>query len=431
MQDFTRRNFLKVAGISSAAAFTGIGCAANGMRGADKAHVVVVGGGSGGATAAKYIKQFSPNMRVTLIEPNATYYTCYGSNWVIGGFAGMDDIAHGYDTLRDDYGIEIIEDRVTAVDADARSVRLSGGDRVSYDKLVMSPGIDFRYDDMPGISESDADRIPHAWKAGSQTELLRSQLRDMPNGGVFVMVAPPNPFRCPPGPYERVSLVANYFKQEKPRSKIIILDPKDGFSKQGLFEEGWAEHYGDMIEWRAGSDGGRAEEIDVSNMTVLADSGFERVRADVLNFIPAQRAGQIAHDVGLTNDEGWVPVDQLTFKSEMDDNIYVLGDASVAGAMPKSGHSANNQGKIVAAAIVREVSGQEPINPSSANTCYSLVTPDYAISVAAVYQYQDGAMAGVSGAGGVSPSGASSSFRRREAEYTRAWYAGITNDIWG
>lgn len=177
--------------------------------------------------------------------------------------------------------------------------------------------------------------------------------------------------------------------------------------------------------------GRRAEEIDVSNMTVLADSGFERVRADVLNFIPAQRAGQIAHDVGLTNDEGWVPVDQLTFKSEMDDNIYVLGDASVAGAMPKSGHSANNQGKIVAAAIVRQLAGQEPINPSSANTCYSLVTPDYAVSVAAVYQYQDGAMAGVSGAGGVSPSGASTSFRRREAEYTRAWYNGITSDIWG
>ncbi|WP_018878101.1 NAD(P)/FAD-dependent oxidoreductase [Thioalkalivibrio sp. ALE28] len=431
MHDFTRRNFLKVAGISSAAAFAGIGCAANGMRGADKAHVVVVGGGSGGATAAKYIKQFSPDMRVTLIEPNATYHTCYGSNWVIGGFADMDFIAHGYDTLRDDYGIEIVQDRVTAVDASARSVRLAGGDSMSYDKLVMSPGIDFRYDDMPGISEADADRVPHAWKAGSQTELLRSQLQNMPNGGVFVMVAPPNPFRCPPGPYERVSLVANYFKQEKPRSKIIILDPKDGFSKQGLFEEGWAEHYGDMIEWRAGSEGGRAEEIDVDNMTVLADSGFERVRADVLNFIPAQRAGQIAHDVGLTNDEGWVPVDQLTFKSEMDDNIYVLGDASVAGAMPKSGHSANNQGKIVAAAVVRELSGQEPINPSSANTCYSLVTPDYAISVAAVYQYKDGAQAGVDGAGGVSPSGASSSFRSREAQYTRAWYAGITRDIWG
>ncbi|WP_018949144.1 FCSD flavin-binding domain-containing protein [Thioalkalivibrio sp. ALMg11] len=431
MHDFNRRNFLKVAGVSGAAALTGIGCATNGMREAERAHVVVVGGGSGGATAAKYIKQFSPNMRVTLIEPNATYYTCYGSNWVIGGFAGMDDIAQGYDTLRDEYGIEIVQDRVTAVDATARSVRLAGGDSMGYDKLVMSPGIDFRYDDMPGISEADADRIPHAWKAGSQTELLRSQLHSMPNGGVFVMVAPPNPFRCPPGPYERVSLVAHYLKQEKPRSKIIILDPKDGFSKQGLFEEGWAEHYGDMIEWRAGSSGGRAEEIDVSNMTVLADSGFERVRADVLNFIPAQRAGQIAHDVGLTNDAGWVPVDQLTFKSEMDDNIYVLGDASVAGAMPKSGHSANNQGKIVAAAIVRELAGQEPINPSSANTCYSLVTPDYAVSVAAVYQYQDGAQAGVSGAGGVSPSGASASFRRREAGYTRAWYNGITSDIWG
>lgn len=431
MHNFTRRHFLKAFGITSAAAITGIGCAPRAARNGAKAHVVVVGGGSGGATAARYLKQFSPDMMVTLIEPNATYVTCYGSNWVIGGFESMDAITHGYQNLRDRDGIDVIEDKVVGVDADSRTVRLESGGSLQYDKLVMSPGIDFRYDDMPGIEEADAETIPHAWKAGSQTELLRSQLLEMPNGGVFVMVAPPNPFRCPPGPYERVSLIAHYLKGHKPRSKIIVLDAKDNFSKQGLFEEGWEMHYGDMIEWRAASDGGLVEEIDVGEMTARADSGFERVRADVMNFIPAQRAGQIAHDVGLTNDEGWVPVDQRTFKSEMDDNIYVLGDASVAGAMPKSGHSANNQGKIVAAAIVRELMDQEPIDPSSANTCYSLITPEHGISVAAVYKYQDGAQAGVEGAGGVSPSGETSSFRRREAEYTRAWYAGITQDIWG
>lgn len=431
MNHLTRRRFLKAAGITGAATFAGVSFAADNSHATNGAHIVVVGGGSGGATAAKYMKKFAPELRVTLIEPNATYYTCYGSNWVLSGFASMDDIAQTYGSLRDHHDINVVADRVTAVDADNHRVHLQGGDSLSYDKLIMSPGIDFRYDSVDGITESDASKIPHAWKAGDQTRLLRAQLEAMPNGGVFVMVAPPNPFRCPPGPYERVSLVAHYFKQHKPRSKIIVLDAKDNFSKQGLFEEGWEKHYGDMIEWRAASEGGRVEAVDVGEKTARADSGFERVKADVMNFIPRQQAGQIVHDAGLTNDEGWVPVDQQTFKTEADDNIYVLGDASVAGAMPKSGHSANNQGKIVAAAVVRELSGQEPINPSSANTCYSLVAPDYAISVAAVYQYQDGAQTGVSGAGGVSPSGASPEFRAREADFTRGWYQGITQDIWG
>ncbi|WP_019592054.1 NAD(P)/FAD-dependent oxidoreductase [Thioalkalivibrio sp. ALRh] len=430
MQQFNRRRFLQAFGITSLASVTGVsGAIAGGYS--NGARIVVVGGGSGGATAAKYLKTFSPGLDVTLIEPNSTYHTCYGSNWVIGGFEDMDNIAQTYDALRDRHGIKVVADSVTAVDADKRRVHLAGGDEVKYDKLVMSPGIDFRYDAVEGISEDDAEAIPHAWKAGEQTRILRSQLTDMPDGGVFVMVAPPNPFRCPPGPYERVSLIAHYFKQEKPKSKIIVLDAKDNFSKQGLFEEGWEEHYGDMIEWRGASDGGNVQEIDVGEKMAITEEGFERVKADVMNFIPHQHAAKIAHDVGLTNDEGWVPVDQRTFKSEMDGNIYVLGDSSVAGAMPKSGHSANNQGKIVAAAIVRELMDQEPFDPSSANTCYSLITPDHGVSVAAVYQYKDGAQAGVDGSGGVSPSGESADFRKREAEYTRGWYKGITYDIWG
>ncbi|WP_020146509.1 NAD(P)/FAD-dependent oxidoreductase [Thioalkalivibrio sp. ALJ15] len=431
MHNFTRRHFLKAFGITSAAALTGIGLTPLAAHSAGKAHVVVVGGGTGGATAARYLKQLSPDMAVTLIEPNATYVTCYGSNWVLGGFESIEAITHGYDNLRDRDGVDVIQDKVIGVDADSRTVRLESGDSLQYDKLVMSPGIDFKYEDMPGIEEADAETIPHAWKAGSQTELLRAQLQAMPNGGVYVMVAPPNPYRCPPGPYERVSMVAYYLKTHKPRSKVIVLDPKENFAKQGLFEEGWAEHYGDMIEWRGGHNGGRVEEIDVSGKTAHADGGQERVRADVMNFVPAQRAGQIAHDAGLTNEEGWAPVDQRTFKSVMDDNIYVIGDASVAGAMPKSGHAANNQGKIVAAAILRELSGQEPLDPSSASTCYGLITPDYGVSIAAVYQYQNGAQAAVEGSGGVSPLGQSSTFRRQEAEHTRAWYAGITQDIWG
>ncbi len=431
MQNFTRRNFLKTVGLSGAAAFTGMGCAANGMAGNEKAHVVVVGGGTGGATAAKYLKTFSPGIDVTLIEPNPTYYTCYGSNWILGGVEEMDYIAQSYDALSTQHGVNVVQDRVVAVDASQRRVRLANGDSVNYDRLVMSPGISFDYERTPGITEADAGQIPHAWKAGSQTRILRDQLRAMPNGGTFVMVAPPNPFRCPPGPYERVSMVAHYFKQNKPRSKIIILDTKDGFSKQGLFEEGWAQHYGDMIEWRPASGGGQVEEIDVNGMTAITESGFTRVKADVMNYIPAQKAGKIAHDAGMTNDQGWVPVDQATFRSEMDENIFVLGDSSVAGAMPKSGHSANTQGKMVAATISQELAGRDPVTPSAVNTCFSLITPEYGISVAAVYEFKDGQIAGVEGAGGLSPSGASESVRRQEANYTRAWYQGITNDVWG
>lgn len=431
MQNFTRRNFLKTVGLSGAAAFTGMGCAANGMAGNEKAHVVVVGGGTGGATAAKYLKTFSPGIDVTLIEPNPTYYTCYGSNWVLGGVEEMDYIAQSYDALSTQHGVNVVQDRVVAIDASQRRVRLANGDSVNYDRLVMSPGISFDYERTPGITEADAEQIPHAWKAGSQTRILRDQLRAMPNGGTFVMVAPPNPFRCPPGPYERVSMVAHYLKQNKPRSKIIILDSKDGFSKQGLFEEGWAQHYGDMIEWRPASEGGRVEEIDVNGMTAITESGFTRVKADVMNYIPAQKAGKIAHDAGMTNDQGWVPVDQATFRSEMDENIFVLGDSSVAGAMPKSGHSANTQGKMVAATISQELAGRDPVTPSAVNTCFSLITPEYGISVAAVYELKDGQIAGVEGAGGLSPSGASENVRRQEANYTRAWYQGITNDVWG
>jgi sulfide dehydrogenase [flavocytochrome c] flavoprotein subunit len=408
-----------------------MGCAANGMAGNEKAHVVVVGGGTGGATAAKYLKTFSPGIDVTLIEPNPTYYTCYGSNWVLGGVEEMDYIAQSYDALSTQHGVNVVQDRVVAIDASQRRVRLANGDSVNYDRLIMSPGISFDYERTPGITEADAEQIPHAWKAGSQTRILRDQLRAMPNGGTFVMVAPPNPFRCPPGPYERVSMVAHYLKQNKPRSKIIILDSKDGFSKQGLFEEGWAQHYGDMIEWRPASEGGRVEEIDVNGMTAITESGFTRVKADVMNYIPAQKAGKIAHDAGMTNDQGWVPVDQATFRSEMDENIFVLGDSSVAGAMPKSGHSANTQGKMVAATISQELAGRDPVTPSAVNTCFSLITPEYGISVAAVYELKDGQIAGVEGAGGLSPSGASENVRRQEANYTRAWYQGITNDVWG
>lgn len=437
MTQFSRRSFLKAAGLGSASALVGLGAASSVAKASKNAHVIVIGGGSGGATAAKYLKRFSPDLNVTLIEPHATYHTCYGSNWVLGGHAEMDEIAQTYDALQSRHGVKVVQDTVTGIDPDARSVKTAGGETMKYDRLVLSPGIDFRYDNVEGITEADAERVPHAWKAGEQTVILRKQLEAMPDGGVFVMVVPGNPFRCPPGPYERAAMAAWYFKREKPKSKILILDNKENFSKQGLFMSGWKEHYGDMIEWVPSSRGGMVEEVDVANLTAISDGGFNQFKADVLNFVPAQQAGKIAHDAGLAAGH-WCPVNQMTFESRVHRGIYVIGDASIAGAMPKSGHSANGQGKVAAASVARDLAGLEPKATPAANTCYSLVTPDHAISVAGIYtfepgerEWEDGQMVLVPGSGGVSPAEATADVRRLESVYTKGWYDGITADIWG
>lgn len=427
----SRRHFLKVLGAGGAAG----ALAACGTLPGEKttgAHVVVVGGGSGGATAAKYLRRFDPDIRVTLIEPTATYHTCYGSNWVLGGLRRMEDIAQTYGALRDRHGVTVIQDRVTAIDADTNRVTLASGQTVNYDRLVVSPGIDFKWATAAqGAGPDTVEQIPHAWQAGPQTVILRRQLEAMPDGGVFVMVAPGNPFRCPPGPYERASMVAHYFKTHKPRSKVLILDNKENFSKQGLFLAGWKENYGDMIEWVPSTSGGQVSAIDVARKTAVSDGGLNRFQADVLNYIPPQTAGRIAHDAGLTNDTGWCPVNQVTFESNIVPGVYVIGDSSIAGAMPKSGHSANSQGKLVAAAIVNNLKGRDPIAPSMVNTCYSLITPDWGISVANVYAFSEDSIKGVPDSGGVSPGDADRNFRRMEANYTRGWYNSITADIWG
>lgn len=429
MQNITRRHFIKVAGAASAASIlVGGGCA---RRTDARPRVVVVGGGFGGATCAKYLRRYDDNLDVTLVEPAKQYVTCPGSNWVLGGMREMADITHDYSTLRDTHGVNVIHDWVEAIDADAREVRLKGGERLEYDRLVVSPGIDFRWDAVEGYGAEVSERIPHAWKAGAQTELLQKQLQAMPDGGTFIMVAPPNPFRCPPGPYERVSMVAHYFKNQKPRSKILILDAKDAFSKQGLFTAGWEQLYPGMIEWVAGSQGGIVERLEADAMRVVTEEGFTTHQGDVINFIPAQHAGRIARDSGLTDADGWCPVDQRTFESTIHPGVHVIGDAAVAGAMPKSGHSANNQAKMCAAAIVAAMHDLELPAPSHVNTCYSLVSPDYGISVAAVYRLQAEAIEGVEGAGGVSPAEADARFRAQEALYAQGWYAGITQDTFG
>jgi sulfide dehydrogenase [flavocytochrome c] flavoprotein subunit len=309
----------------------------------------------------------------------------------------------------------------------AKRVELKGGEKLNYDSLVLSPGIDFRWDAIENYNEAAARTIPHAWKAGEQTKILRRQLEAMQDGGVVIVAPPANPFRCPPGPYERVSLIAHYLKAHKPKSKILILDAKDKFSKQPLFMQGWDALYPGMVEWVKGSDLGGIERVDAATRTLYSTFGKE-FTADVINLIPPQKAGVIAHTTGLVNADGWCPVDQRSFESAIHKDVYVIGDASVAGQMPKSGFAANSQGKVCAAALAAKILGIEMPDPSYVNTCYSLVSPDYGISVAAVYRLAEGEIKKVEGAGGVSPQDVDREFRRAEARYAVGWYQSITSD---
>ena len=340
----------------------------------------------------------------------------------------MSDIAHGYGAMKNKHGVRVIHAKAKNINGNSKTVTLDNGRKLDFDRAIVSPGIDLRFDSMEGYSQSAAGKMPHSWKAGPQTALLRKQLEAMPDGGTVLICPPGNPFRCPPGPYERTSLIAHYLKTHKPKSKIIVLDAKEKFSKQGLFMSGWDLHYGDLIEWRAGSAGGKISRVDTQNMQVETEFGMEK--GDVVNFIPAQHAGKVARDSGLTNKKGWCPVNQVTFESTLQPGIHVIGDASIAGKMPKSGFSANSQGKVAAAAIVSELAGQEPIEPSYANTCYSLITPEHGISVAKVYKISDKkTIVGVKGSGGVSPKNEDPIVRRQEAIYTQGWYDAIVQDM--
>lgn len=309
-----------------------------------------------------------------------------------------------------------------------RYVKGKDGSTYYFDKLVVSPGVSFKWDAFDGYSEAVANKeMPHAWKAGPQTTLLRKQLLAMKDGGVCYISAPPNPFRCPPGPYERAAQIAMYFKHHKPKSKVIILDTKDRFSKQGLFKQGWAQHYGDMIEWVSGVEGGILEGVDAKNMTLIGE--VDEYKGDVINIIPPQMAGHIAHVAGLTDDYGWCPVDQKTFESSIHQDIHVIGDACKVGKMPKSGYAANSQGKVCAKAIVAHLNGTPVEEPSYVNTCYSIVAHNHGFSVAAVYQLQDGVILPVKGSGGLSPMDASKQTRANEVQYALGWYKHITSDM--
>ena len=429
MSKTTRRDFVLSVGALGAATSV-LGWPGLGHAKAGGGRVVVIGGGFGGATCAGYLRRLSSDIDVTLVERDTMFMTCPFSNAVLGGLYDMDFITHGYDSLRDDHGVKVVHDSAVDVDANAKKVRLAGGSSLDYDRLVVSPGIDLRWGAIEGYDEAASATMPHAWKAGEQTTILRKQLEAMPDGGVVIIAAPPNPFRCPPGPYERASLIAHYLKKHKPRSNILIYDAKPKFSKQPLFEQGWAALYPGMIEWISESDGGAIDAVDVKARTVNPTFGDPQ-KGDVINVIPPQKAGMIAEIAGLADESGWCSVDQRTFESKAHKDIHVIGDASIATPMPKSGFAASSQGKVCATAIVASLSGQEMPDPSYVNTCYSLVGPDYGISVAAVYRLGDNGIAAVAGAGGVSPKDADAEFRVAESRYALGWYQSITSDIWG
>ncbi|WP_018412368.1 NAD(P)/FAD-dependent oxidoreductase [Methyloversatilis thermotolerans] len=419
-----RRNFLQgVAGASALAAL--YGCAGAG-KGSGKGHVVVVGGGYGGATAAKYISMWSNgSIRVTLVERDAAFVSCPISNLVIAGERQMSDITVGYEGLAK-YGIKVVQDEVTAVDPERRVVRLARGGNLSYDKLVLSPGVDFTYDALPGMQSAAAQQaILHAWKAGAQTVALRRQLEAMPDGGVFAIAIPRAPYRCPPGPYERASVVAHYFKTRKPKSKVLVLDANEEIvSKKGLFLKAWADHYKDIIEYRPQSE---LRDVDVAGRTAILE--FEQVKADVLNVIPPQRAGHIAAQAGLKLiNNRWVDIDWLTMQSTSTPHVHVLGDAIFpAPTMPKSGHMANQHAKLAAAALINMMSGMPPSDsPLVMNTCYSFVDASSAIHVSSVHAYDAATkqVQPVKGAGGLSPAPS-----EMEGKFALAWARNIWADM--
>ena len=391
-----------------------------------KPRVIVIGGGYGGATCGRNLHRLG--MAVTLIEENAVYTSCPFSNLVLHGSRDIAAQRFNYDAIARE-GVEVVAMRAQGVDGAARRVLLSDGRTLAYDRLVLSPGIDVRFDALPGYDSSAADIMPHAWKAGAQTLLLRKQLEAMPDGGTFVMSVPNNPYRCPPGPYERASLIAHYFKTQKPKSKLIVLDAKDVFSKQRLFLDAWKALYPDILEYVPLASGGKTTEIDAKTKTVITEFGAHK--GDVVNVIPPQRAGAIAEVAGATDRSGWCPIDPVTFESKLQPNIHVIGDAAIAGAMPKSAFSANAQAKACAQAIALLTSGQAAREPKLINTCYSLVAPDYGISVAGVYQPGKGILADVPGAGGVSQLNASPAARATEAQYAHDWFNITTAEVFG
>lgn len=422
MTDCTRRTFGCLIGASCVAAL-----GSRAARGQAKARVVVAGGGVGGATAAKYLALSGSPLEVTLIEPKPRYTTCFFSNLYLAGLRSFASLTHGYETLARRYGIKVIQDSVAAIDPAAKTVGLESGARLNYDRLIVAPGIAFKFDAIEGYDEAATQILPHAWIAGPQTQLLRDQLEAMEDGGVFVLTAPENPFRCPPGPYERASLIAAYFKQFKPRAKILILDAKDSFFEQDLFQDAWERHFPDMIEWLPAQFTGGIKAVDVKGRAIKTES--DSFAAAVANVIPPQVAGRLAQKGGLVDASGWCPVDPVTFESKQQPAIHVVGDAALAGDMPKSAFAANSQAKMCAFAVAALLTGAQGQSPHLFNTCYTFLAPDDAVSDAISFKPDGGSirMQNIL----LSQVGESAQTRREVARAADGWYDAFTHDLFG
>lgn len=418
-----RRHFLATGGAMAAMTL-----GAPALLGQARARVVVVGGGPGGVTAAKYIAKDARNaIDVVLVEPQRQFTTCFHSNLYLGGYRSFESITHAYGTVSAANGFRMNQQMATRVDREKKEVVLADGSRLGYDRLVLSPGIDMKYDSVPGWGREHEEVMPHAWRAGPQTQLLKARLDAVPDGGVIVMIAPPNPYRCPPGPYERVSMMARALKASgRTRSKIIVLDPKESFSKQGLFQEGWEKHYPGMVEWIGPKVHDGIKSVDPKTNTVV--TGFETYeKVALVNVIPAQMAGAIARDAGLANASGFCPIDPASMKSANDTNIYVLGDACIAGDMPKSGFSANSQAKVAALMVRGELAGARTFPARYANTCWSLIQTDDTVKVGGRYEAKDGKITAVETF--ISKTGETAELRKQTQEENMGWYAGIIADM--
>jgi NADPH-dependent 2,4-dienoyl-CoA reductase/sulfur reductase-like enzyme len=417
----SRRDVLKAAGVAALLPLPAIAQDA-------APRVVVIGGGFGGATMARFLKRADARIDVTLVADAATFIACPFSNHVVAGLRDMRAQEFRYDAIAAG-GVTLAYDPAVAVDGGTRSVRLAGGATLAYDRLVMAPGIDIDWNGLRGYDQEAAEVMPHAWKAGAQTLLLRRQLDAMEDGGKVVMSSPATPVRCPTAIYERASLIAYYLKTKKPKSKLIILDAKDTFSQQRNFQNAWKELYPDQLEWVSLSQGGNVTSIKAAARTFVTD--FDDFEADVANVIPPQKAGAIAQSAGVADRTGWCPVEPLSLESLLVPGIHVIGDAAMTGAMPKAAFAANAQAKVCATAVAALLRGEKPAEPRLINTCYSLVAPDYGISFAEVFKPANGMLVDVEGAGGSSMLDAPAATRKLEAHYAEAWFRAITTEVFG
>jgi sulfide dehydrogenase [flavocytochrome c] flavoprotein chain len=422
LRPMTRRDVVR--GLAVAAAAVGFPCPS---RAQSAAHVIVIGGGFGGASCARALRRIDAKLQVTLIEPNRSFVACPFSNEVIAGLRGIEMQQFGYDRIAAE-GVTVIAQAAARVDAKAHTVGLADGTSLGYDRLVLSPGIDLKFNALPGYDEAASAKMPHAWKAGEQTLLLRKQIEAMDDGGLVALAVPANPSRCPPAPYERASLIAHYLKARKPRSKILILDAKDAIPQQRLFENAWKELYPGMIERVSLSQGGRVVSVDPATNTIVTD--FGNYTADVANVIPPQKAGRIAELAGTVDNTGWCPIDPLTFASKLVPDIHVIGDACFGGVIPKSASAANAQGRACAEAVAQLIAGKPADNQRLVSACYSTVAPGYAFSQSGVYQARDGLFAEVEGLV-ISAVDAPREVRASEAEQAQSWYKTITADVFG